>query len=59
MKNFSETKNFHFNHLSDERLSGEEHFHIKNYLLEITPLHGKMRSKTPPQKHNFLKAKAI
>ena len=44
---------------SNESRHGEEHFHMKNYLLEMTPSWGKMALKTLPQKHKFLMAKAI
>ena len=44
---------------SNESRHGEEHFHMKNYLLEIPPSRGKMALKTLPQKHKFLMTKAI
>ena len=37
----------------------KDDFHIKNYLLEMTPSQGKMRWKSALQKLNFLMAKAI
>ena len=45
--------------MTSERLQGEEQFHSKSYLLEITCFHGKMRVKSVPQKLNFVMAKAI
>ena len=42
-----------------ERLQGEEQFHSKNYVLEISRFHVKMRLKSAPQKLNFLIAKAL
>ena len=42
-----------------ERLQGEEQFHSKNYLLEMSSFHAKMRLKSAPQKLNFLMEKAI
>ena len=42
-----------------ERLQGEGQFHTKNYLLEISRFHAKMRLKGAPQKLNILMAKAI
>ena len=33
---------------SNESRHGEEHFHMKNYLLEMTPSRGKMALKTLP-----------
>ena len=51
--NFSETKNFHFSHPSNERRHGEEHFYIRNYLLEMTPSQGKMRLKSALQNLTF------
>ena len=42
-----------------ERLQGEGQFHTKNYLLEISRFHAKMRLKSAPQKLNILMAKAI
>ena len=37
----------------------EEQIHAKNYLLEMSCFHAKMRLKSAPQKLNFLMAKAI
>ena len=44
---------------ASERLQGEEQFYTKNYLLEMSRFHAKMRLKSAPQKLNFLMAKAI
>ena len=46
-------------YMASERLQGEEQFHSKNYLLEMSRFHAKMRLKSAPQKLNFLMAKAI
>ena len=46
-------------YMVSERLQGEKKFHSKNYLLEMPRFHAKMRLKSPPQKLNFLMAKAI
>ena len=46
-------------YMASERLQGEEQFHTKNYLLEMSRFHAKMRLKSAPQKLNFLMAKAI
>ena len=46
-------------YMASERLQGEEQFHTKNYLLEISRFHAKMRLKSAPQKLNFLMARAI
>ena len=45
--------------MAGERLQGEKQFHTKNYLLEMSRFHAKMRLKSAPQKLNFLMAKAI
>ena len=45
--------------MASERLQGEEQLHSKNYLLEMSRFHAKMRLKSAPQKLNFLMAKAI
>ena len=45
--------------MANERLQGEEQFHSKNYLEEMPRSHAKMRSKSAPQKLNFVMAKAI
>ena len=37
---------------------GEEQFHSKNYVLEMSLFHAKMRLKNAPQKLNFLMEKA-
>ena len=44
---------------ASERLQGEEQFYTKNYLLEMSRFHAKMRLKSAPQKLNFLMAKTI
>ena len=46
-------------YMSSERLQGEEQFHTKNCLLEMSLFHSKMRLKSAPKKLNFLTAKAI
>ena len=46
-------------YMARERLQEEEQFHTKNYLLEMSRLHTKMRLKSAPQKLDFLIAKAI
>ena len=46
-------------YMASERLQGEEQFHTKNYLLEMSRFHAKMRLKSAPQKLNFLMTKAI
>ena len=46
-------------YMLSERLQGEEQFHSKNYVLEISRFHVKMRLKSAPQKLNFLIAKAL
>ena len=45
--------------MASERLQGEEQFHTKNYRLEMSSFHPKMRLKSAPQRLNFLMAKAI
>ena len=45
-------------HMASERLQGEKQFHFKNYLLEMSLSHAKMRLESAPQKQNFLMAKA-
>ena len=45
-------------YMASERLQGEEQFHTKNYLLEMSRFHAKMRLKSAPQKLNFLMEKA-
>ena len=44
--------------MASERLQGEKQFHFKNYLLEMSLSHAKMRLESAPQKQNFLMAKA-
>ena len=46
-------------YMASERLQGEEQFHTKNYLLEMSCFHAKMRLKSAPQKLNFSMGKAI
>ena len=46
-------------YMASERLQGEEQLHTKNYLLEMSRFHAKMRLKCAPQKLNFLMAKAM
>ena len=46
-------------YMASERLQGEEQFHSKNYLLEMSRFHAKMRLKSAPQKLNFLMEKAM
>ena len=45
--------------MASERLQGEKQFHSKNYLLEMSRFHAKMRLKSAPQKLNFLVVKAM
>ena len=45
-------------YMASERLQGEEQFDTKNYLLEMSCFHTKMRLKSAPQKLNFLMEKA-
>ena len=45
--------------MANERLQGEEQFHSKYYLLEMSPSHAKMLLKRAPQNLNFAMAKAI
>ena len=45
-------------YMASERLQGEEQFHSKKYLLEMSRFHAKMRLKSAPQKLNFLMEKA-
>ena len=46
-------------HMVSERLQGDKQLHSKNYLLKMPRFHAKLRLKNPPQKLNFLMAKAI
>ena len=46
-------------YMASERLQREEQFHSKNYLLEMSCSHAKMRLKSAPRKLNFLMEKAI
>ena len=67
MKNFgfdSDTSKNIFLHpyiyyMASERLQGEEQFHTKNYLLEMSRFHAKIRLKSASQKLNFLMTKAV
>ena len=45
-------------YIASERLQGGKQFHTKNYLLEMSRFHTKMRLKSAPQKLNFLMEKA-
>ena len=45
--------NTYIYYMASERLQGEEQFHTKNYLLEMSRFHAKMRLKSVPQKLNF------
>ena len=45
--------------MASQRLQGEEKFHSKNYLLEMSRSHAKMPLKSAPQKLNFFIAKDI
>ena len=45
--------------MANETLQGEEAFHCKNYLLEMTRSHAKMRLKSALQNLNFVITKAI
>ena len=45
--------------MASERLQEEEQFHTKNYLLEMSCFHAKMRLKSAPKKVNILMTKAI
>ena len=65
MKNFdfdNDTSKNIFSHpyiyyMASETLQGEEQFHSKNFLLEMSCFHAKMRLKKAPQKLNFLMEK--
>ena len=46
-------------YMASKTLQGKEQFHSKNYLLEMSRFHAKMRLKKAPQKLNFLMEKAI
>ena len=46
-------------YMANERLQGQEQFHSKNCLLEMSRFHAKMCLKSAPQKLNFLMEKAI
>ena len=67
VKNFdfdNDTSEIIFSHpyisyIANERLQGEEQFHFKNYLLEMPRFTVKMHLKNPPQKPNFVMAKAM
>ena len=45
--------------MASERLQGEEQFHSKNYVLEMSCFHVKMYLKSAPQKLDFLMIKVI
>ena len=45
--------------MANEKLQGEEQFHYKNCLLEISRFHAKMHLKSATQKLNFVMTKAI
>ena len=49
----------YISYMANERLQGEEQYHSKNYLLEISRSHSKTRLKSASQKLNFVIAKAI
>ena len=44
--------------MASERLCGDEHFHSKNYFLEMSLFHAKVRLNSAPQKLKFLMEKA-
>ena len=46
-------------YMASERLQGEKQLQFKNYLLEMSRFHAKMRLKSAPQKPNILIKKAI
>ena len=46
-------------YMASQRLQGEEKFHSKNYLLEMSRSYAKMPLKSAPQKLNFFIAKDI
>ena len=45
--------------MASERLQVDEQLHSKNYLLEMSHSHARMRLKSAPQKLNFSMAKDI
>ena len=45
-------------YMARERLQEEEQFHTKNYLLEMSCFHAKMRLKSAPQKLIFFYGKS-
>ena len=49
----------HVYYMASERLQGEEQFHTKHFLLEMSRFHSKMLLKSALKKLNFLMAKAI
>ena len=49
----------YISYIANERLQGEEQFHFKNYLLEMPRFTVEMHLKNPPQKPNFVMAKAM
>ena len=46
-------------YMASERVQGEEKFHSKNYILEMSRFRAKMRLKRAPQKLKFLIEKAL
>ena len=46
-------------YMANERLHGQQQFHSKNYLLEMSCSHAKIHLKSAPQKLNFAMTKAI
>ena len=49
----------YFSYMANETLQGEKEFYFNNCLFEFSCSHAKMRSKSAPQKLDFVKAKAI
>ena len=49
----------YIHYMASERLQREEQFNTKNFLLEMSRFHAKMRLKSAPPKLSFLMAKAI
>ena len=43
----------YISYITNERLQGEEQFHIKNYLLEMPRSNAKIHLKSAPQKLEF------
>ena len=44
----------YISYMANDRLQQEEKYHSKNYLLEMSRSHATMRSKSTPQKLNFV-----